>query len=208
MQVEIVKTNGKKSGKQVDLADDIFGVESNEHAVYLTVKQYLANQRQGTHKTKERWEVAFSTKKLGRQKGGGGARRGSRKSGLLKGGGTFFGPQPRDYGFKLNAKVKDLARRSVLSEKAKENAITIVEDYTFDTPKTKQYIEILKNLGLETKKTLVILSKPDGNMSRAGRNFAGTKITTVGNLNTYDVLNAHHLLFTESAVADFNKNKN
>lgn len=208
MQVEVVKTNGKKSGKKVDLTDDIFGIESNEHAVYLAVKQFLANQRQGTHKTKERWEVAYSTKKLGRQKGGGGARRGSRKSGLLKGGGTFFGPQPRDYGFKLNAKVKELARRSVLSAKAKENAITVVEDYTFDKPKTKQYVEILKNLGLETKKTLLILSKSDENMNRAGRNFTGTKITTVGNLNTYDVLNAHHLLFTESAAANFNKDKN
>jgi large subunit ribosomal protein L4 len=200
MEVSVFDYTGKDTGKKVVLSDDIFGLTPNEHAVYLDVKQYLANQRQGTHKSKERAEVSFSTKKLKKQKGTGGARAGSRKSPLFKGGGRVFGPRPRDYGFKLNKKVKSLARKSVLSAKANSNAISVIADFNFDAPKTKSYVSLLNAFSLSEKKTLLILPEVNTNVYLSSRNLQKTKVTTVNQINTYELLNADTLLISEGAI--------
>jgi large subunit ribosomal protein L4 len=200
MQVEVLNISGKKTTKKVDLADSVFGVEPNDHCIYLDVKQYLANQRQGTHKSKERAEIARTTKKLKRQKGTGGARAGSMKSPLFIGGGRVFGPRPRDYSFKLNKKVKSLARTSALTYKAKDNAITVLEDFTFEAPKTKNYADLLKNLNLSDKKTLLVLGDTNKNVYLSSRNLQGTKVVKASDLNTYDILNAENVILAESSV--------
>lgn len=200
MQVEILNISGKKTTKKVDLADSIFGVEPNDHCIYLDVKQYLANQRQGTHKSKERAEISRTTKKLKRQKGTGGARAGSMKSPLFVGGGRVFGPRPRDYSFKLNKKVKSLARTSALTYKAKDNAIMVLEDFNFEAPKTKNYVDLLKNLNLSDKKTLLVLGDTNKNVYLSSRNLQGTKVVKASDLNTYDILNAENLILAESSV--------
>ena len=200
MEAVVVNTAGKETGKKVRLNDQIFGIELNDHAIYLDVKQYLANQRQGTHKSKERAEIARTTKKLKRQKGTGGARAGSMKSPLFVGGGRVFGPRPRDYSFKLNKKLKRLACLSALTYKAKGKSVTILENFNFDKPKTKQYADILKNLQLENKKALVVLPQHDHNIYLSARNLQRNKVVTAGQLNTYDVLNAQHLVLVEGSV--------
>ena len=200
MELAVVNTAGKETGKKVKLSDQIFGIEPNDHAMYLDVKQFLANQRQGTHKSKERAEIARTTKKLKRQKGTGGARAGSMKSPLFVGGGRVFGPRPRDYSFKLNKKLKHLACLSALSYKAKANGISIVENFTIDTPKTKGYTEIMKNLNLSDKKTLVVLAQHDNNIYLSSRNLQRNKVTTATELNTYDVMNAQTIVFVEGSV--------
>lgn len=205
MELNVLNIEGKSTGKKVTLADEVFGIEPNEHAVYLDVKQYLANQRQGTHKTKERPEVNYSTRKLLKQKGTGGARHGSRKSNIYVGGARVFGPQPRDYSFKLNKKLKSLARKSVLAAKAKENSISVVEDFSFETPKTKSFINILNSLSLSNRKTLLILPEIDKNVILSGRNITKVNITTVSNLNTYDLMNTEVLVLAESAVKKLNE---
>ncbi len=202
MEVSVLTKNGQDTGKKVTLSDSIFAIEPNDHAIYLDVKQYMAAQRQGTAKTKERSEMSGSTRKLGRQKGGGGARRGDINSPLLKGGARVFGPQPRDYSFKLNKKVKQLARKSALTYKAKENAIVVVEDFTFDTPKTKDFITFTQDLKVDGKKVLVALSGVDKNVYLSARNLKNAKIATATQLNTYGILDAGVLVLTESAVKD------
>ena len=204
MEVSVYNIKGEDTGKKVTLEDGVFGIEPNDHIIYLDVKQHMANKRQGTAKTKERNEVAGSTRKLGRQKGGGSARRGDIKSPVLVGGGRIFGPKPRDYSFKLNKKEKALARRSALSYKLRDEAITIVEDFTFETPKTKEFIEIVKNLKIENKKLLVVLSENSDAIYLSARNLQRTKITTVSELNTYKVLDAAHLVLLESSVNAIN----
>lgn len=200
MDIAVVKHSGEATSKKVALSDAIFGIEPNDHAIYLDVKSFLANQRQGTHKSKQRAEIAGSTKKLKKQKGTGGARAGSIKNPLFKGGGRVFGPVPRDYSFKLNKKVKDLARKSALSYKAKENAIAILEDFNFDAPKSKQYIQMIAALSLSDKKTLLVLPESIKNIVLSGRNVQKTKVTAVDQINTYDLMNADNLIFVESAV--------
>ena len=200
MQVEILNISGKKTAKKVDLVDAIFAAEPNDHCIYLDVKQYLANQRQGTHKAKERAEIARTTKKLKRQKGTGGARAGSMKSPLFVGGGRAFGPRPHEYGFKLNKKVKALARVSALTYKAKDNAITVLEDFNFEAPKTKNYIDLMKNLNLSDKKTLLVLGDTNKNVYLSSRNIQGAKVVKASDLNTYDILNAENLILAESSV--------
>ncbi|MBK7440564.1 MAG: 50S ribosomal protein L4 [Bacteroidetes bacterium] len=199
MKVEIVKISGEKTGKQVELNEEIFGVEPNDHAIYLSVKQYLANQRQGTHKSKEKGESAGSTRKLHRQKGTGGSRKGSIKNPLFHGGGTIFGPRPRDYSFKLNRKVKELAKRSALSYKAKQNSIVVVEDFTLDTPKTKAFAGIMKSIGVSDKKTLFVLGD-NQNIRLSLRNLPKTGASKASDLNTYDIMNAQCLVLSESTV--------
>lgn len=205
MELSVYNIKGEDTGRKVTLDDAIYGIEPNDHAIYLAVKQYMANRRQGTAKSKERSEISGSTRKLGRQKGGGGARRGDINSPLLVGGARVFGPKPRDYGFKLNKKVKALARRSALSYKAKENSIIVVEDFTFDTPKTKSYIEMLNNLKVNDKKSLVVLPDVDRNVYLSGRNLQGTKVTVAKTLNTYIVLDASVILLTEKSVKEINE---
>lgn len=205
MEVSVVNISGKATSKKVSLNDAIFGIEPNDHAIYLDVKQYLANQRQGTHKSKERNEVSGSTKKLKRQKGTGGARAGSIKSGTIVGGGRMFGPRPRDYSFKLNKKLKKLARISALTYKAKDNNITVLEDFSFDAPKTKKYADLINNLKLSDKKTLLVLGEPNKNVYLSSRNLGKTKVVTVSDLNTYDILNAQNLLLVESSVKEIEK---
>src|SRR3954465_950808 len=200
MQVEVLNISGKKTAKKAELADAIFAAEPNDHSIYLDVKQHLANQRQGTHKSKERAEIARTTKKLKRQKGTGGARAGSMKSPLFIGGGRAFGPRPRDYSFKLNKKVKSLARISALSYKAKENAITVLEDFNFEAPKTKNYVDLMKNLNLSDKKTLLVVGDANKNVYLSSRNIQGTKVVKASDLNTYDILNAENLVLAESSV--------
>jgi len=200
MQVEVLNISGKKTAKKVELAEVIFGLEPNDHSIYLDVKHYLAAQRQGTHKSKERAEISRTTKKLKRQKGTGGARAGSMKSPVFVGGGRAFGPRPRDYSFKLNKKVKRLARVSALSYKAKENAITVLEDFNFEAPKTKNYAELMKNLNLSDKKTLLVLGDSNKNVYLSSRNLEGTKVVTASELNTYDIVNAQSLILSESSV--------
>lgn len=201
MEANILNISGKETGKKVKLSDQIFGIDPNDHAIYLDVKQYLANQRQGTHKAKERAEIHRTTKKLKRQKGTGGARAGSMKSPLFVGGGRVFGPRPRDYSFKLNRKLKHLACMSALSYKAKDKNITILENFSFDQPKTKSYVEMMKNLSLAGKKALVVLPSHDNNIYLSSRNVERNKVTTASELNTYDVLNAQHLVIVEGSVA-------
>ena len=204
MELSIYNIKGEDTGKKVTLNDSIFGLEPNDHAIYLDVKQHLANKRQGTHKSKERSEISGSTRKLGRQKGGGGARRGDIKSPVLVGGGRVFGPKPRDYEFKLNKKVKALARKSALAYKAKENAIVVVEDFTFEAPKTKDFIAITENLKVADKKLLLVLAENNNNIYLSARNLQKTNVTTVSELNTYKVLDAAQLVVTESSLAAIN----
>ena len=200
MELSVYNISGQETGRTVQLNKEIFEIEPNEHAIYLDVKQYLANQRQGTHKSKERAEISRTTKKLKRQKGTGGARAGSMKSPLFRGGGRVFGPQPRDYSFKLNKKLKRLARASALSSKAVSNSITVVEDFAIDTPKTKQFGEILKNLKLTDKKTLMVLSEHNKNIYLSSRNLKRNKVVTYSSLNTYDIVNAQNLVLCERSL--------
>ena len=200
MEVSVLNNNGQETGRKVTLNEAIFGIEPNDHVLYLDVKQYLANQRQGTAKSKERSELSGSTRKLGRQKGGGGARRGDINSPLLVGGARVFGPKPRDYRFKLNKKVKNLARRSALSYKAQENAIVIVEDFTLDAPKTKDFVNIAKNLKVEGKKSLLVLPEANKNVYLSARNLQQADVMTASTLNTYKVLNADVLVVTENSL--------
>jgi large subunit ribosomal protein L4 len=200
MEVKVVNISGKETGAKVQLSDAVFGIEPNDHAIYLYVKQFLANQRQGTHKAKQRNEIAGSTRKLYKQKGTGGARAGSVKSPLFNGGGRVFGPQPRDYSFKLNKKLKSLARKSALSYKAKDNSIVVLEDFTFDTVKTKNYVKLVADLNVSDVKTLLVLPAANNNVYLSSRNLKKSKVITADQLNTYDVLNAGTLLLTAGAV--------
>ncbi len=200
MEVKVLNVSGKETGAKVQLVDSVFGIEPNDHAIYLDVKQYLANQRQGTHKSKQRNEIAGSTRKLYKQKGTGGARAGSVKSPLFNGGGRVFGPQPRDYSFKLNKKLKSLARKSALSYKAKDNSIVVLEDFSFDSIKTKNYIKLVADLNVTDVKTLLVLGTANENVYLSSRNLKKSKVITVDQLNTYDVLNAGTLLLTTGAV--------
>ena len=200
MEINVLNINGQETGRKVTLNESIFGIEPNDHVIYLDVKQYLANQRQGTAKAKERSEHAGSTRKLGRQKGGGGARHGDINSPLLKGGGRVFGPQPRDYGFKLNKKVKQLARRSALSYKAQENAIIVVEDFQFEAPKTKEFISLTQNLKVDGKKLLVVLPESNKNVYLSARNLQKAECIIAANVNTYKVLNADVMVITENSL--------
>ena len=201
MELSVYNIKGEDTGRKIVLDDAVFGIEPKEHAVYLDVKQYLANQRQGTHKSKERSEISGSTRKLIRQKGGGGARRGDINSPLLVGGARVFGPKPRDYRFKLNKKVKQLARRSALSYKVQENALVVVEDFTFEAPKTKNFIALLNDLNLAGKKVLVVAAGSDKNLYLSARNLPKAKVAVASDINTYGVLDASVLVLTESAVA-------
>ena len=200
MEVSVLNIKGQETGKKVELNDAIFGIEPNDHVIYLAVKQYLAAQRQGTHKSKERSEIAGSTRKLIRQKGGGGARRGDIKSPVLRGGGRVFGPQPRDYWFKLNKKVKALARKSALSYKAQQNAVIVVEDFDFEAPKTKAFIDMQKNLNVDGKKLLLVLPANNKNVYLSARNVQRVEIATASAINTYQVMNANVLVVTENAL--------
>ena len=200
MEVSVLNIKGQDTGRKVTLDEAIFGIEPNDHVLYLNVKQYLANQRQGTAKAKERSEHAGSTRKLIRQKGGGGARRGDINSPVLVGGGRVFGPRPRDYYFKLNKKVKALARKSALSYKAKDNAIVVVEDFTFDAPKTKDFINVAKNLKVEDKKVLLVLPETNKNVYLSARNLQRAEVIEASTLNTYKVLNADVLVMTENSL--------
>lgn len=200
MEVSVLNINGQETGKKVTLNDAIFGIEPNDHVLYLDVKQYLANQRQGTAKSKERSEHAGSTRKLGRQKGGGGARRGDINSSILVGGGRVFGPKPRDYSFKLNKKVKVLARKSALSYKAKDNDIIVVEDFNFEAPKTKEFVNFAKNLKVVDKKALVVLPNINKNVYLSARNIQSAEVMTANAINAYKILNAEVLVIAESSL--------
>jgi len=200
MEVKVLNVSGKETGAKVQLPEAIFGIEPNDHAIYLDVKQYLANQRQGTHKSKQRNEIAGSTRKLYKQKGTGGARAGSVKSPLFNGGGRVFGPQPRDYSFKLNKKLKSLARKSALSYKAQDSSIIVLEDFNFDAIKTKSYIKLVADLNVTDVKTLLVLGEANSNVYLSSRNLKKAKVVTAADLNTYDVLNAGKLLLTTGAV--------
>ena len=200
MEVKVLDINGKETGRKVQLSDSVFAIEPNKHAVYLDVKQYLANQRQGTHKAKERAEVAGSTRKIKKQKGTGTARAGSAKNPLFKGGGTVFGPSPRSYSFKLNKNLKRLARKSALSLKVNESNLVVVEDFTFDTPSTKNFINVLKALGLENKKSLFVLGDTNKNVYLSSRNLKASSVVTTSELSTYAILNAKSLVLLEGAV--------
>ena len=206
MKVAVVDINGKSTGRKVELSDAIFAIEPNKHAVYLDVKQYLANQRQGTHKAKERAEITGSTRKIKKQKGTGTARAGSIKSGVFRGGGRMFGPRPRNYGFKLNKNLKRLARQSALSIKAKEENIVVVEDFNFDAPKTKNFTNILKALELENKKSLFVLDGSNKNVYLSSRNLKKTNVVTASKLNTYNVLNANKIVLSEACVEEIESN--
>lgn len=200
MEVSVYNIKGEDTGRKVVLNDAIFGIEPNDHAIYLDVKQYMANQRQGTHKSKERSEISGSTRKLGRQKGGGGARRGDINSPLLVGGARVFGPTPRDYSFKLNKKVKQLARKSALSQKAIDNAIIVVEDFTFEAPSTKSFVEMLNKLNVSEKKQLFVLPSSNKCVYLSARNLKGTKVAIASDINTYGIMNAEVLVVTESSL--------
>lgn len=204
MEVSVYNIKGEDTGRKVNLKEGVFGIEPNDHVIYLDVKQYLANQRQGTAKSKERSEIKGSTRKLGRQKGGGGARRGDINSPLLRGGARVFGPKPRDYEFKLNKKEKVLARKSALSYKVRESAITVVEDFSFDVPKTKDFISLTKHLKVADKKLLVVLPENNNNIFLSARNLQKASIITVSELNTYKVLNAAHMVVLESSLIAMN----
>ncbi|MCI5817543.1 MAG: 50S ribosomal protein L4 [Prevotella sp.] len=200
MEINVLNIKGEDTGRKVTLNESIFGIEPNDHVIYLDVKRYLAAQRQGTAKSKERSEISGSTRKLGRQKGGGGARRGDIKSPVLVGGGRVFGPTPRDYSIKLNRKVKALARRSALSYKAQENSIVVVEDFTMDTPKTKDFVNITKNLKVEGKKVLLLLPEVNKNVYLSARNLQRAEVMMASTLNTYKVLNADVVVVTENSL--------
>ena len=200
MKVAVLNIKGEETGREVTLDKKIFGIEPNEHAVYLDVKNYLANQRQGTAKTKEKSEITASTRKIKKQKGTGTARAGSIKSPIFRGGGTIFGPKPRDYGFKLNKKVKQLARKSVLSARAKEKAIQVLEDFNFESPKTKEFIGILNSLAVTDKKALLLVGNQDKNVFLSSRNLKKANVSTVDEVNTYDLINAERLILCESTL--------
>jgi len=200
MELKVVDINGKETGKSVKLNASVFGIEPNEHSIYLDVKQFLANARQGTHKAKERGEVNRTTKKHHKQKGTGGARAGSMRSPIQRGGGTVFGPRPRSYGFKLNKKVKQLARRSALSMKAKSKALTVLEDFTVDAPKTKSFLSVIDSLGLGDKKSLFVVADYDKNVYLSSRNLTGVKVVNCSELSTYDIMNASALVVSEGAI--------
>ncbi len=208
MEVSVLNINGQETGKKVTLNEAIFNIEPNDHVIYLDVKHYLAAQRQGTAKSKERSEITGSTRKLIRQKGGGGARRGDIKSPVLRGGGRVFGPTPRDYSFKLNKKVKQLARKSALSYKAQAGAIIVVEDFAIETPKTKDFVNITKNLKVDGKKLLVVLPEENKNIYLAARNLQGTNVMAAANINTYKVMNANVLVVAESSLAKIDETLN
>ena len=205
MELAVVDQKGKATSKKVKLSKDVFGVEPNDHAIYLDVKQFLANQRQGTSKARERSEIRGSRRKIRKQKGSGGARFGDIKNPLFRGGGRVFGPRPKEHGFKLNKKLKQVARKSALSLMATEKAITVIEDLKFDAIQTKSYVEFLSNLKLTDKKTLLVLNEQDKNVYLSSRNLGGAKVVTVSELNTYGILNANNLLLSESAVATIEK---
>ncbi|MEL6534622.1 MAG: 50S ribosomal protein L4 [Bacteroidota bacterium] len=200
MEISVHKYTGEDTGRKIDLSDAVFGVEPNDHAIYLDVKQYLANQRQGTHKAKEKAEITGSTKKLKKQKGTGTARAGSIKSGVFRGGGRIFGPKPRNYSFKLNRKLKQVARKSALSYKAQDQAILVLEDFNFEAPKTKEYIALLGALQVSDKKTLMVVGEGSNNVYLSSRNLQNAKVITVDRLTTYDVLHADNLLLCEGTV--------
>ncbi|WP_396167854.1 50S ribosomal protein L4 [Flavobacterium sp.] len=206
MEVKVLDIKGKDTGRKVQLSDSVFGIEPNKHAVYLDVKQYLANQRQGTHKAKERAEVAGSTRKIKKQKGTGTARAGSAKNPLFKGGGTVFGPRPRSYSFKLNKSLKRLARRSAFSLKAKESNLVVVEDFTFDTPNTKNFLSVLSALGLENKKSLFVLGDSNKNVYLSSRNLKASNVVTNSELSTYAILNANNLVLLEGSLEGIEEN--
>lgn len=206
MELPVLQHTGEDTGRKVQLAEEVFGIVPNDHAIYLDVKHIQANKRQGTHKAKERGEIVGSTRKIKKQKGTGGARAGSIKSPLFKGGGRVFGPRPRDYGFKLNKKVKRLARKSTLTYKAQEQNITILADFSLEAPKTKHYLNMLNSLALADQKTLLVLSDLDNNIVLASRNLQKAKVTVADQINTYDLLNAKRLLISESAIESITKN--
>ena len=206
MKVAVLDINGKDTGRKAELSQDVFAIEPNNHAVYLDVKQYLANQRQGTHKAKERAEISGSTRKIKKQKGTGTARAGSIKSGVFKGGGRMFGPRPRNYSFKLNKNLKRLARKSALSIKANENAIVVLEDFIFDAPKTKNFTDILKALNIQDKKSLFVLGALNNNVYLSSRNFEGSDVITNSELSTYKILNANKLVLLESSLEGIETN--
>jgi len=205
MEIKVFNINGTETGRNIKLDDTVFGIEPNDHAIYLDVKQHMANQRQGTHASLEKSLVSGSTKKLHRQKGTGGSRKGSIKNPLFRGGARVFGPQPRDYNFKLNKKLKKLARISALSYKVKESNLTVLEDFTFESPKTKNFSELLKNFQLTGKKTLVVVNTPDSNLLLAARNLKRVKIIRTADLNTYEILDAKQVLVTESSIPEIVK---
>jgi len=206
MKVAVLDKTGKDTGRKVDLSKDVFGIEPNNHAVYLDVKQYLANQRQGTHKSKERGEIVGSTRKIKKQKGTGTARAGSIKSGVFRGGGRMFGPRPRNYSFKLNKNLKRLARRSALSLKANDKAIVVLEDFTMDAPKTKDFTAVLKSLGLENKKSLFVLGGSNNNVYLSSRNLQGTEVVNSSELSTYKIMNANSLVLFEGSLEGIEQN--
>ena len=206
MKVAVLDVNGKDTGRKVDLSKDVFAIEPNNHAVYLDVKQYLANQRQGTHKAKERAEITGSTRKIKKQKGTGTARAGSIKSGVFKGGGRMFGPRPRNYSFKLNKNVKRLARKSALTMKAGEKAITVLEDFNFDAPKTKNFTAVLKALDLQNKKSLFVLGASNNNVYLSSRNLKGSEVIMCSELSTYKILNANQVILLESSLEGIESN--
>lgn len=206
MKVAVLDIKGKETGRKVDLSDDVFAIEPNEHAIYLDVKQYLAHQRQGTHKAKERAEITGSTRKLKKQKGTGTARAGSIKSPVFRGGGRIFGPRPKDYTQKLNKGLKRLARKSALSLKSKENALVVVEDFNFEAPKTKDFVSFLTSLGLENKKSLIVLGDTNNNVYLSSRNLERSEVVTGSELNTYKIVNANSIVLTESALEGIESN--
>ena len=206
MEVAVLDITGKDTGRKVELSKDVFGVEPNNHAIYLDVKQYLANQRQGTHKAKERAEITGSTRKIKKQKGTGTARAGSIKSGIFRGGGRIFGPRPRSYSFKLNKNVKRLARKSALSIQATDKNLVVIEDFNFETAKTKNFTNVLKSLGLDTKKSLFVLAGSNNNVYLSSRNLKNAKVLNASELNTYGILNASKIVLTEGSLEGINTN--
>ena len=206
MKVAVLDINGKDTGRKAELSKDVFAIEPNNHAVYLDVKQYLANQRQGTHKAKERGEITGSTRKIKKQKGTGTARAGSIKSGVFKGGGRMFGPRPRNYGFKLNKNVKRLARKSALTIKANNKSIVVLEDFNFDNPKTKNFVNVLKALEVENKKTLFVLGDSNNNVYLSSRNLKGSEVVKSSELSTYKIMNANKVVLTEGAIEGIESN--
>ena len=206
MKLAVVDINGKETGREVELSTDVFGIEPNNHAVYLDVKQHLANRRQGTHKSKERAEIVGSTRKIKKQKGTGTARAGSIKSPIFKGGGRVFGPRPRNYSFKLNKGLKRLARRSALTLKANDNAITVIEDFNFDSPKTKDFINVLKALGLENKKSLIVLGESNNNVYLSSRNLKTSEVVKSSELSTYKIMNVNNVVLLEGSLEGIEQN--
>ncbi|MFC4268529.1 50S ribosomal protein L4 [uncultured Polaribacter sp.] len=206
MKVAVLDITGKDTGRKVELSKDVFGIEPNDHAIYLDVKQYLANQRQGTHKSKERAEIVGSTRKIKKQKGTGTARAGSIKSGVFRGGGRMFGPRPRNYSFKLNKNLKRLARKSALSIQANDKNLVVIEDFNFDAPKTKNFVDVLKALELDTKKSLFVLNEENTNVYLSSRNLKNSKVVKASEINTYGVLNANKVVITESSLEGINSN--